>query len=109
MTASDKPPPAHPAPWSYITGHWGRERLRDANGATVLRANGNTYTFDVVDEVTAELIRSAPEMETFLRAIETNFTNICPACDRTRGGGHEPGCAFEALIARLDAARKAGG
>ena len=46
--------------WQWITGHWGREKLRDENGRTVMRAN-SVGTFDVASEEEAELIRMAPE------------------------------------------------
>lgn len=60
--------------------------------------------------VTKELRRNSVLIDALLRRIETDFTNICPACDRTRSGGHEAGCTFAALLKRLDESRaRAGG
>jgi hypothetical protein len=43
-------------------------------------------------------------MEQLLRRIETEWSNICPACDRRRAAGHDPDCSFARLLAELDAA-----
>lgn len=113
----------HPPPWAWNPGGSGDDWLRAANGEIVINA-GDGCTWPATPYV-GELVRAAPEMASMLRKLEWVVDEdiggpVCPVCCGTpkdHGGvGHLPTfdngekpCQLAALLARLDAARKAGG
>lgn len=99
----------HPAPWRWLD-----HALLDARGEAIV---ARTYG-PKPDEVTAELLRAAPEMAEFLREMEWKVPRLgqppgsargCFSCLRTKAEGHYADCPYGALLALLGEARKAAG
>ncbi len=122
ITKSPEPKPEHPAPWEVLPDGSAPENacfssgLVDADGERVLGPT-NDQNLYFASPYVRELIRLAPELEALLRKMEWIFSadeeaDECPSCfaqsplsDGRRE--HGDGCELAALLAKLDAARKA--
>lgn len=97
-------PVDHLPPWEW-SEPFGRETmLSDANGEPVL-TDGNDSTIVVASPYVRELVRAAPEMEALLRVF-LNMTGDTCVHRQFKAQMRE---RADALLKRLDEARKAGG
>ncbi len=102
---SDQGKPEHPAPWRWVPGSSSRKDplaanwLADANGVILVSPDVDEE-IEIASPVVSELIRLAPEMEALLR-------RAVDLLDTLGGGGSPVAIESAALLAAIDAARKA--
>ncbi len=117
---SDEPKPDRAVPWVVVPDTVSPNDARFAD--RLVDASGNRMVGPTNDESLAfaspyarEQVRLAPSMDGLLRELEWSgdrdeSTAFCPCCQQAsfyRTGTHGEDCALAALLAKLDAARKA--
>jgi len=122
-TAADATPPdvaakpEHQAPWRWVDSSLdphddlSKDFLLDGSGGRILMANKDD-AISIESPVARELIRVAPEMEALLRKHRQSGRHVdepgAPCCPECHGFGEcAEDCAWGAILAALEAARKA--